>query len=300
MLIALSLLLLIVSVGLSGWYINDKYAGLIDLAKASGKEVNNAFDLFLLNTREKLGAEQLTTASYLGVIIANLGDLAYELVRRMGVIYFFFAFYAGVKNIGFKTQLSKRLWLVYIVTNIGLLMAYSLYNGFFVSRYTMATALTLLLLCPLVIDRMLDNLKELKRRQRGLVIFTLLLLTLISIEGLDVRTSKAHIKEAGLWAKQKLPQESRIFSNDPLFIYYAGLGSNERLNDAYSNSQLYSHIDKMQINNFDYVALATKPSELNLEQVRQLFSETQGEPAMVVTGVDNRRVYIFKIKNDES
>lgn len=294
--IALSATLVVVSAGLAIWYITDKYAGLIEIARASGKDVHNVFDLFLLNTQNKLGGGQLTTFSYIGIIFSDLGTVAYELIRRMSVFYFFFALYAYIKNIGFKNKLIKRVWLVYVLSNVCLLVAYSLYNNFLVSRYTMASALTLLLLSPFVIDRMLNGFKSFNFAKRGIAAFVILLLTVTSVEGLDVRTKKSHIKEAGLWLKQHLPDDSRIYSNDPLIIYYAGRGHNERLNDAYTTLQLESHINSKHLHSFDYVALSIKPNDYHEDLARQTLGYNYGEPERIINGVGERRVFIFKIR----
>ncbi|MFT6408713.1 MAG: hypothetical protein ACJAQ6_002133 [Arenicella sp.] len=294
----LSAVLLVASIGLTIWYITDKYAGLIEIARASGKDVHNVFDLFILNTQEELGGAELTTWNYLGVILTNLGSVAYELIRRMAVFYFFFALYAYIKNIGFKNQLIKRVWLVYVLSNLCLLVAYSVYNNFLVSRYTMASALTLLLLSPFVIDRMLNGFKSFNLTKRGIAIFAILLMTATSVEGLDVRTKKSHIKETGLWIKHHLPETSHIFSNDPLIIYYAGRGQNDRLNDAYTTLQLESHMDSKHINSFDYVALSIKPNDYHEDLARQTLWYNHGAPKKIINGVGERRVFIFKIRKN--
>jgi hypothetical protein len=296
--IVLSVALLVSSTGLTIWYITDKYAGLIEVARASGKDVHNVIDLFLLNAEGQLGGAELTTWNYIGVIFTNLSNVAYELIRRMAVFYFFFALYAYINNIGFKNQLIKRVWLVYVLSNICLLIVYSLYNNFLVSRYTMASALTLLLLSPFVIDRMLDGFKDFNLTKRGIAVFVILLLTAISVEGLDVRTKKSHIKQAGIWLKQQLPEDSSIFSNDPLIIYYAGRSYNDRLNDAYTTLQLESHMQSNQINNFDYVALSIKPNDYHEDIAQQTLWYNYGYPIKIISGVGKREVFVFKIGKD--
>lgn len=295
----LSVALVIASVSLAIWYITDKYAGLIEVARASGKDINNVFDLFLANTQTKLGGEELTMWRYIGVCFSTLANVIYELVRRMAVFYFFFALYAYVKNFGFNNHLIKRVWLVYVLSNLCLLMAYSLYNNFLVSRYTMASALTLLLLSPFVIDRMLNGFKAFNLTKRSIVVFAIFLLTMTSIEGLDVRTKKHHIKKAGLWAKEQLPQSSRIFSNDPLIIYYAGRGLNKRLNDAYTTLQLKAHLDNNRVDNFDYVALSINPKDHDEVLTSRALTDKYGAPKKVIDGIGNRNVAIFEIRKAE-
>lgn len=292
---AMSVALVAASVSLAIWYITDKYAGLIEVARASGEDINNVFDLFLANTQKKLGGEELTLWRYLGVIFSSTVNVIYELIRRMAVFYFFFALYAYVKNFGFKNKLIKRIWLVYVLSNLCLLTTFSLYNNFLVSRYTMASALTLLLLSPFVIDRMLNGFKGFNLTKRSVVVFAIFLLTITSLEGLDVRTKKHHIKTAGVWLKEHLPASSRIFSNDPLLIYYADRGPNKRLNDAYTTLQLKTHIDNQQINTFDYVALSVNPSDDDERLAKKTLSDKHGPPEKIISGARERKVFIFKI-----
>lgn len=294
-LISLSAALIIIAVSLSIWYITDKYAGLIEVARASGKDVHTVFDLFLMSTQEKLGGVELTTWSYIGVILSNLGNVLYELIRRMSVFYFFFAIYAYIKNVDFKSVLIKRIWLVYVISNLSLLAAYSLYNNFLVSRYTMATALTLLLLSPFVIDRMIHGFKYFNLPKRASVIFAISLLVLTSIEGLDVRTKKHYIKQSGLWVKQHLPENSRILSNDPLIIYYAGRDSNKRLNDAYTTLQLKTHMDNKRLDDFDYVALAISPDDYQEKVAKNALVQRYGAATKVINGADQRQVHIYRL-----
>jgi len=299
-LMCLSAVLVVLSIGLSIWYITDKYTGLIKLAQASGKNVQNVLDLFLMNTQEKLGGEEGSFWSYSAIIASDLTNVIYELVRRMAVFYFFFALYAYVKNIGFKNKLIKRVWLVYVLSNIFLLAAYSLYNNFLVSRYTMASALTLLLLSPFVIERMIYGFSQFNIAKRGAVILAIFLLTATSVEGLDVRTKKSHIKEAGLWIKNQLPDDARIFSNDPLVMYYANRGLNKHLDGAYTTLQLRTHMDNKRIKDFDYIALSINPNDYYEDLSRQTLWYDHGAPKRLVNGVGERRVFIFKVRKNES
>lgn len=293
--LTLTAVLVLVSISLATWYLNDKYAGLIEIARASGKDVHNAYDLFLAQTREQLSGEELTAWGLTGVIVSNFGAVFYELIRRMAVLYFFFALYSYIKGNDFKNVLVKQMWLVYVLSNLSLLMAYSLYNNFLVSRYTMATALTLLLLSPLVINRMIDSIKQINHVKRGGVILMLSLLALSSIEGLDVKTNKNHIKQSGQWIKQQLSESSRIFSNDPLIVYYAGRDSNERLNDAYTTPRLKTYLGNNRMSEFDYVALSTKPSYNDEETLRKTLEQRYGAARKIINGVDRRQVHIYKI-----
>jgi len=292
--ICLSLTLLIVSAVLIGWYINDKYKGLIELARASGADVNNAIDLFIMKTENDFQGEPLTTWNVTRHVSSNLLSVAYELVRRMAIFYFFFAIYAYWRKLVFKNDLSKKIWLVYVASNLCLLAAYSVYNNFLVSRYTMASALTLLILSPFVINKIINGFQTFNNIKKSAAVFAITVLSIVSIEGLDVRTKKNHIKQAGLWIKSEIGNELKIFSNEPLIIYYAGQGYNQRLNDAYTTVELETKITNNSIQNYDYVAISTKPMSNDENLVHQTLINQFGAPKKAIKGVDDRTVFIFK------
>jgi len=231
------------SISLIVWYVNDKYASLIEVARESGKDIHNIVDLFLDNIETRLGSQKHTAANYAGVITTNILDVIYELVRRMAIFYFLFACYAYYKNIGIESRLTKRIWLVYVLINFLVLVGFSLYNNFLVSRYTMATALTLLILAPFVIDRLLRAFSDSSSLKRTASIVAIGLLSLASLEGLDVRTKKNHIKKAGLWIANELPGDAKVYSNDRLIAYYAKPDVKANLQEAYSNPQLWMYMD---------------------------------------------------------
>ncbi len=292
----LSIAIAAISVSLIIWYVNDKYASMIEMAQASGKNVNNVTDLFLENLKTKLGGQELTAISYTGVIIANVGDVAYELIRRMAVFYFLFALYAYLKNHVFKTMLMKRIWLVYVITNFMVLVGFSLYNNFLVSRYTMATALTLLILSPFVIDQLIRAFKNTSMVKRVASIIAIGMLSLASLEGLDVRTKKTHIKTAGQWIANELPSDAKIYSNDRLIAYYAEPDVAANLNETYNNLQLRTYLDSGHIKTYDYIAHSVSPKSKLEDIYRQTLAYNFGRPINIIEGNEEKRaVYIFKV-----
>ena len=292
---SLSIGLVVLSALLLLLYVKDKYAPMIQVAQAAGKDINNIFELFLANTQNQLGNKEITMFNFGMVIVNNIGTVFYELVRRMAVFYFLFAIYAYYYNIGFKSSLIKRVWLVYVISNLCILIVFSLYNNFLASRYTMASALTLLLLAPFVIDQLLNAFKDYRISKKCISVFALTLLCLTSIEGLNVWTKKNHIKEAGLWVQNSLDADATIYSNDPLIPYYAGRSAKTTMDDNYSSLKLGHYIETSHLESFDYVALSTKPKDIFENLVNQQFLKNYGSPINVINGRENRNVFVYKI-----
>ncbi|RBP48890.1 hypothetical protein [Arenicella xantha] len=280
------------------WYVNDKYAAMIEVAQNSGKDIHNVLDLFLANTKNQLGGEQLTLANYAGVFAANVGIVGYELVRRMAVFFFIFAVYAYWKNIGFNNRFVKRIWIVYVATNFLVLVCFSVYNNFLVSRYTMATALTLLILAPFVIDRLIGSFSTTSLAKRAAVVLVLGLLAAVSLEGLNVSTKKIHIKEAAAWLKTEFPNDDSYFSNDRLMVYYAKDDVMANMMTNYSNVHLRALMDSNQLRQYKYVALSVNPKSKLEDDFRQTLAYQYGRPIKIFKGVEGRAVYIFKTSRD--
>ena len=294
---SLSVALVVLSGTLLFLYVKDKYAPMIEVAQASGQDISNIFELFLANTQAKLGGKEITLLNYSLIITQNIGGVFYELIRRMAVFYFLFSVYAYIYNIGFKKELIKRVWLVYVVSNLCLLIVFSLYNNFLASRYTMASALTLLLLSPFVIDQLLNTFKDYRVSKKVVAVFALGLLSITSIDGLNVWTKKNHIKEAGLWVRESLDANSKIYSNDRLIPYYAGRSARTTMSDNYSSLQLGHYIDINHLQTFDYVALSTKPKDTIENVINEQFLKQYGQPIKTITGKGNRHVFVYKLTN---
>lgn len=295
---ALSMGLIALSATLLFFYVKDKYAPMIEVAQASGQNIHNIFELFWANTQQQLGDKKITLFNYTIIIAQNIGSVFYELIRRMAIFYFLFAVYAYIHNIGFKNHLVKRVWLVYVASNLCLLIVFSLYNNFLASRYTMASALTLLLLAPFVIDQLLTAFKDYRISKKAISVFALSLLVISSVEGLNVRTKKNHIKEAGLWVKTALASDAKVYSNDRLIPYYAGRGAHTTMSDNYSSLQLGHYININHLESFDYVALSTKPKDTVENTINQQFLSKYGPPIKVIKGKAERHVFVYKLTKD--
>jgi len=298
----LTVLLLVIGATAAWWYLNNKYEPTIIVAQQHGHDIHNVWDVFLMNIAQNSGIETLSTWNYISVITTNIGTVFYELVRRLAIFYLLFIVYAYSQKLGLNDAQSKRIWWVYLLTNIGLLLTFSLYNSFIVSRYGLATALTLLILAPFGIDAVLSKLKSstqisnnasAKKVYAALIVF---ILAAVSIEGLNVKTNKPHIKQAGYWIGDNIPKTDRIFSNNKLAIYYADRGAQANTEEDYSNAKLQYLIDNGITDHFKYIALASNKSNQQEQEFLALLTKLYGKPVYHLTNSENskRAISIFK------
>lgn len=281
-------LIALASVGLVFWYLNDKYMDSVEMARAAGKDIHGLSDLFLTNMQHRLGKDDLTMLSLFGIMLTSTGDVAYELIRRMAVFYFIFAAFAYFKIWVLQEPLPRKIWLIYLLTNLMMLIAFSLFNNFLVSRYTMASALTLLILAPSAIDHLIEFTRSSELKAKLATWFALAVLVLVSLEGLDVRTKKYFVKEAGLWIDQNLPADAKIYTNNKLLAYYAKRETPQISDRLYSLDLIKRFMETGEIRSFDYVVLIGAKKDIFEDTMRQTLAFKYGLPIKVFRTNDNQ------------
>lgn len=294
LLLALSTVLLCSSAALIYWYINDKYTDSIEVARLSGKNIQSFYDLLLANLQSRLGEKPLTLVNIFHLIFSSFGDVTKELIRRMAIFYLIFAVYAYVTKLAISNSLQRKIWFIYIAINIVLLCGFSFSNSFFVSRYTMATVLTILIFAPFTVDYLLRSISQTQSIKKIGAYLLLILLALVSFEGLDVRTNKHFVKDAGVWVKENLQDKARIYSNDKIAMYYARRGPKSNLDKPYSTAVMKQFTDTEENQLYDYFILVGTGEFLE-DLMRQTLWYRFGRPVKMFEGEDKRFAYIFKL-----
>ena len=108
--------------GLMYWYLTDKYMDSVEVARQSGKNINSLADLFIANMQHRLGGKPVTFVNVTQLVIANLGNVSGEVLRRMAIFYLAFVVYAYQKKLALTDNLQRKIWLIYVVTNLLLLI----------------------------------------------------------------------------------------------------------------------------------------------------------------------------------
>ncbi len=291
----------VASTAVISWYLSDKYQASIQLAQEAGKDIHSVFDLFMSNINEQFGVAPGGTWAYLTSIGSKVLDVIYQLIRRMAVFYFFLGLIAYKFGMGLSTRLHKRIWLVYLLTNLFMLIGFSFTNNLVVGRYTMATALTILLLAPFAIDRVINALGSSRLIAKLGAVLLLFVLTFASADGLNVQTKKTHFLEVGRWLHNNLPEGASLFSNDRLLIHYADLGPRSNFVDQFTNKRMWSHIDKNVFYSYDYVAVSVTPNSL-LESnfASSLWFKMDRGPIKVFEADNGRKVIIFSTQPQDT
>ena len=290
----LSLVLVGAAAGLLYWYINDKYMDSVEVAILSGQNIHGLWDFFIDNLKDSVGEQDVTVLSFFGLLGRNSAEVFYELVRRMAVFYFLFAAYTYFKKLTLHNDLQRRIWQVFLFTNLLMLLSFSVFNNFFVSRYTMASALTLLILAPFAINHIFDYFQQAQLKLKLASGFAIVVLLLASLEGLNVTTNKYFVKQAGVWMNQNLPKDATIYSNNKLAIYYADRGVSANLDELYSLPLMQLFMQTNEIKTFDYVALVGKSGNYFDDLMRQTLWFRFKPPIKIFHGDNGEFVFIHR------
>jgi hypothetical protein len=274
----LSGLLAVSSMALLFWYVNDKYMASVEMAKNAGQDIQGLSDLFLANIQNGLDQDRLSLLGLIGLMLTNIGDVSYELIRRMAVFFAVFSVYAFLKLPVLRAPLPRKIWLIYLATNLLMLLGFNLFNSFLVSRYTMASALTLLILAPFTIDHLIILAKNGKTQEKLGTWFALAVLVLVSLEGLNVKTDKGFIRETGQWIDRNLPKDARIYTNNKLLAYYSRREGPQDLDRLYSIDIMKLFMWTGEIKTFDYVVLIGSKKDWKEDTMRQTLAFKYGYP----------------------
>ena len=274
-------------------YTQQKYAASIAVAKQAGLEISSLQDLVFYNLSARFGQEINSYSALFTVVAGTISDVSYELVRRMAVVYLVFVLIAIYAGYALKHALLRRVWLIYVVTNLLVLVAFALVNSFIVSRYLMATALTLLLLAPFTIVALLARWQVAALGQKMLISLAFLVIVVAALDGLNTITRKQHIRTAGEWMQTNIPADARVYSNSRIAMYYRNIDPYLNLTEEYSSLRLQHYLNQNTLNRFDYVAIALNPTFALEVELAERLMQRYGPALASAEGPDGRALIIF-------
>ena len=293
---SLSVAILILFAAIGFWYLNNKYDAVISIANVMGDEVSGLLDLFFSNINQNFEGEKLTFFTYVKIFASNTFDVFYQLLRRMSIIYFFLAIYAYLVKLSLQDPLLKRMWLIYIATNLIILISFSFYNHFLVSRYTLATSLTLLLITPFAIQNLINKSLNARGPIKAATLLVGLLLIIEAIDKLNIENKKEYIRTSGDWLSQNTLDNVKLYSNNRLIIHYADKGPDSNLDDMYSYNMLIRNLDFMKLQDYEYVVYATISSFKLDTLAQQRLSEEYGDLIKEIDGHAEQTVSVYRRK----
>jgi hypothetical protein len=148
-------------------------------------------------------------------------------------------------------------WLVLVQTAI--LVGFLANNFFLTGRFAMGWALTVMPLVPFSLVALYDLWR--KRYAGGRAAGWLFpaacaVLLVMAVDGLtSFGPSKAYIRDAGLWLKERAPLEAKVHSNNKILTFYAGKRENDWAR-WFTWEETAALLQDGSWRNYDYVAVA--------------------------------------------
>lgn len=224
----------------------------MDLMDGLGLDMERRISVLKSGVLDAQYSSGFARPSIVGIILIILGSKIITTVTPPYVGIFFIPSLRAILK-----GLDPRLILVLVWAGIiSLLVVLSiLIPRFFLSaRWVLPFALTMLLFMPFMLVQALDNWKARKGSRRKSLSAIYLVFALFILYGLldgliSTSPSKSYVKEAGIWIKQNLDKESKVYANDSRIDHYAG---------RYKKRSGYGRIRPNQWHKYDYLAIRMK------------------------------------------
>lgn len=197
------------------------------------------------------------------------------------------------KNYLVKKGLSVLIWVS--ILNIIMLFVFILPQFFLQSRFVYPLVLILLLMIPFVLTDLYDKWKFSKAansRYGWLFYILCILLVVNSLEGLVSfpGCSDSYVKDAGIWLRNNIPSDARLYTNNAKIKYYRG-NFKERPS-AFRQNITEKRLEAIPVNQYDYFALWVKHKNyLNPQKILSVFGT---KPIQEFRNRKNDVVLIYK------
>jgi hypothetical protein len=242
--------------------------------------------LITLNHHKEVLETQILSpfaADYSGLILISglLVMLFYKLAKGLSFVYLgLFVASWWHNKLPIKSPCS-RLILYFLLINLSVLIAFLLPRYFISTRYCMMAMVSLLLLMLPRICTLIEHLWL--THNKVLLSFIGLLLFIGLADSVTSTRSKAYIKETAIWARENLPDNSRVLSDNKFIEYY------------FTSRNGHNTITKDDIGtylNYDYLILVEKRK--NKDQHEKIAS-MKIEPIFKLASKRSGQAIVYKI-----
>jgi hypothetical protein len=210
-------------------------------------------------------------------------------VAALGALYSGAVVYALVSA---RRTLSCRVrywWSVVAVTGLLLIVAKVIAGLSATSRDAMTLALVLLTVVPPAVEHLWQSRTDARGARRWVWPAVLVLLLANGIHGMEPRTDRHHLREAGLWLRANAKTGDSLYTDNPIIAYYSGLEGGRRPAD-YSWREAMNKVQRNQWSRYDYLALEIPRAKPHREGMLRRYLDI--EPIRTFSG-DGGRVLVF-------
>lgn len=233
-----------------------------------------------------------------------LGGLtAIFLESFFGVLGFFYTvlvFYALFKKQIPKNINSQLALYTYSIIILLTLFVFLVQQYFLSRRYVAPLCLIFMLSIPfglrIIFSNGLQWWKQTQISKRWVAAITCLLLLVTTVDGFGhFGPSKTYMINAGVWIKQNTPPQDRLYSNSAQVAYYSDRPGTRYPDDFGDVSSFPERLKKLNLNNYDYLALLIDHNKALEEQ--QIITTLKQQPINTFHNKRGDKILIFKVQH---
>ena len=302
---SLSLILVLGGV-LGGWFIvtEDGPVGLLLMQDPLAvlvegwSQIRIGIDEKLLIFEEQFLGPYSTGYAYLLFILTAVKVISSSIVFELEIPYVLLIGYGLYSHSLVKDQRLKRLWTSFIVINLGILTVFVLIMLFLAPRYPLAMTITILIAAPLILEKLISDIRNQKIKKTGKVFLILLAIWGLgeSYSGLSNFTRAAHLRDAGYWLYDRTEKTSGpILTNNRKIAFYASQkGGREVLtiNSGTSVAQIPNLVKEL---GSDFAGMRVKRDEIFMES--ELTRVIKSKPISVIENEHGDRVLLYDLRD---
>jgi len=241
-----------------------------------------------------INARNMGTKSVIAIMIMTL---VVKVISAAGYINILFSVLAGFNSRIRESIVGINVIAGFMLINLFVLIVVVTSKTFLTPRYAMSLALLISLTAAFSLaDFLRSQVREYSKwRQRGKVLL-IVVLAYMFLDGLiSTGSSKAYLRESGLWLKNNAPAEARLFSNEESLYYYSGRKVDQNSLVFVFEQTRFSRLPLVeQALLFDYVAIKVGRKQKGFEQ--NVIDWMGSKPIHRDGNKSGDAVLIFKVK----
>ena len=151
-----------------------------------------------------------------------LAILIVKLFEGIGGPFFWVLAYGAIKRLVRLERIFITPVLIFLFTNLAIVFGFIIVTKFVSARYSMIFCLVLILFVPLILDNLINKIRESSSKNlriRALILF----FGYCAFDSfISFGTSKSYINESLAWLETESPLNTRVVTNNHAIAYFSG------------------------------------------------------------------------------
>ncbi|WP_126456887.1 hypothetical protein [Sulfuriflexus mobilis] len=246
-----------------------------------------------------VNARNMGTKSMLAILVMMF---VLKIISASGYIPLFFSIWAGLSARIRSSMTGVNVIIGFMAINALVLATVLISRTFLTPRYAMTFALLMTLLAAFALASFfrtevpVAGHRRSVWRRRGQILIVVVLGYMFLDGVTSFSSSKAYIRESGIWLKENVAAEARLFSNEEAVYYYSGRTMNQDvISSALTATRLAQlpPINLMELRSFDYVVMRIGRKQTGFEE--KVIAWAGSQPIHRAANKRGDAILIFKV-----